>query len=96
MIYATHRLYDCMHCVTTFQVVETIDGCVASIYDFDGEKHSMQWYDAIVLSSNNQKSCFFKSIADVLEYLQSDDSNIHLYAYGVTFEDEGCMLSHLA
>ena len=96
MIYATHKLYDCMQRVTTFKVVETKDGCVASIYDFECEKHSMLWYDAIVLSPKNQKNYFFKSLAEVLEYLKCDDCNVPLCAYGVTYEDDGCMLARLA
>lgn len=96
MIYATHKLYDSKQGVTTFQVVETKEGCVSAIYNFECEKHSMQWYDAIVLSSNEQKNSFFKTLAEVFEYLTTNDNDSEcVYAYGVTFDDDGCSLSYL-
>ena len=95
MIYATHKLYDCMHRVTTYRVVETNDGYVTDIYDFECEKHSMQWYDAIVLSSKKQKDCFFETFVELLDSLDGNASDLSLYAYGVTFDFDGCLLSRL-
>lgn len=95
MIYATHRLYGCKHCVTTYKVVETNAGFVSRIYDFQCEKHSMQWYDAIILSSKEMKGSFFETFAEVLDYLYSNSDNEPVYAYGVTYDSDGCLLSVL-
>ena len=95
MIYATHRLYDCMHNVTTFQVVETKEGRVSHVYDFECEKHSMLWYDAIILSKKDIKNRFFKTFAEILECLDCASENSLLYAYGVTYDADGCILSQL-
>ncbi|MBE6303517.1 MAG: hypothetical protein E7089_06240 [Bacteroidales bacterium] len=95
MIYATHKLYDCMQRVTTFQVVETKNGCVSDISNFECEKHSMQWYDAIVLSSNKSKGCFLETFVQVLEYLACTGENNSLYAYGIICEPDGCTVTQL-
>ena len=95
MIYATHKLYDCQHRVTTYRVVETKDGIVAEVYNFECEKHSMQWYDAIVLSSKNIIDCYFTAFSDILECLDCNDKNTPLYAYGVTYDFDGVLLSRL-
>lgn len=95
MIYATHRLYDCIHNVTTFQVVETNEGCVSDIYNFECEKHSMQWYDAIILSKKDIKNRVFRTFTEILEYLDCNNENSSLYAYGVTYDADGCILSRL-
>lgn len=95
MIYATHKLYDCDHQMTTFRVVETENGLVSKIYNFECEKHSMLWYDAIVLSTKNRKKCFFESFDKVLEYLECNDDSRELRAYGVTYDTDGCMLTLL-
>ena len=94
MIYATHKLYDSQHRVTTHKVVETTDSFVSNIYDFECEKHSMQWYDAIVLSSKKQKNCFCRTINEAIELLVSNTTE-PLYAYGITYDTEGCQLSML-
>ena len=95
MIYATHRLYDYNHEVTSHMVVETLDGCLAKTYPFECEKHSMQWYDAIILSSGIHKNCFCETISEFLELLASDDDKQPIYVYGVTYDTDGCMLSRL-
>ena len=95
MIYATHRLYDCNHHVATFMVVETKDGLVSNIYNFECEKHSMLWYDAIVLSSKKQRNCFFETFEKVIEYLECNDEKRDIYAYGITHDTDGCMLTLL-
>ena len=95
MIYATHKLYDYKQRVATFQVVETKEGCVSSIYDFKCEKHSMRWCDAIVLSSNNKKNSLFRTLDEVLEYLKCKDDGEPVYAYGVTFDGDECSLARL-
>ena len=76
-------------------VVETQDSLVAKTYKFESEKHSMLWYDAIVLSSKKQKNYFFETFDKVLEYLQCNDDSHTLYAYGVTYDTDGCMLTQL-
>ena len=97
MIYATHKLYDCLHQLTTFKVVVTENGYVSDICDFECEKHSMQWYDAIILSSKISKNSFFKTFSEVIEYLGSNcDKKEPIYAYGVTYDSDGwCMLTLL-
>lgn len=95
MIYATHKLYDCNHRVTYYKVIETTNGYVSCICDFECEKHSMQWYDAIILSSKNGNNSFFKTLPEILEYLYSSSNNPPIYAYGVTYDSDGCVLSLL-
>lgn len=95
MIYATHKLYDCKHCVTTYQVVETKDGCLSKIYGFECEKHSMQWYDAIVLSTKSVKGKYFGTFDEIIEYLDGDSEGFSFYVYGVTYDAGGCLLSPL-
>ena len=95
MIYATHKLYDRDHQMTAFRVVETEDGLVSKIYNFECEKHSMLWYDAIVLSTKNRKNCFFETLDKVIEYLECNNDSRELRAYGVTYDTDGCMLTLL-
>lgn len=95
MIYATHKLYDCWHRVTSYKVVETDDGLVSHICDFESERHSMQWYDAIVLSSKNNNNSFFESFVEVLEFLCCNGDDDPIYAYGVTYDGDRCILSRL-
>ena len=95
MIYATHKLYNCMHSVTTYQVVETKEGRVSDISNFECEYHSMLWYDAIILSKKDIKNRFFRTFAEILECLDCIHENSSVYAYGVTYDTDGCMLSKL-
>ena len=95
MIYATHRLYDSKHHVTTYRVVETKDGCVSCIYNYECEKHSMQWYDAIVLSSNIYKEKFFDTITETLKYITKNNNESNLYAYGVKYDTDGYSITKL-
>ena len=96
MIYATHKLYDCLYQFTTFKVVVTENGYVSDIYDFECEKHSMQWYDAIILSPKISKNCFLKTLTEAIEYLNSNnDKKEPVYAYGVTYDSDGCILTLL-
>ena len=97
MIYATHKLYHSDRFVATFKVVEIEDGCVSNVYDFECEKHSMVWYDAIVLSPNNCNNRFFATIADVLRFFgNSNSDSLPLYAYGITYDTDECMVTRLA
>lgn len=96
MIYATHKLYDCKHCITTYRVVETDDGTVSDIYNFECEKHSMQWYDAIILSTKKQEGCFFKTFTEIIEYIGCNSDGTYIYAYGVTYDTDGYILSQLS
>ena len=95
MIYATHSLYDYSHKETKYMVVETKDGCLAQIYPFECEKHSMQWYDAIILSSEIYKNCFYETLDEILELLVSANEKQATYVYGVTYDTDGYMLTRL-
>ena len=97
MIYATHKLYHSDRFVATFKVVETEDGCVSDVYDFECEKHSMVWYDAIVLSPDNCNHRFFATIAEALGFFGNSNSDTaQLYAYGITYDTDVCVLERLA
>ncbi len=76
-------------------VVETKEGYLAQTYPFECEKHSMQWYDAIVLSSEIYKNCFCETFNEILELLVSDQDKQHIYVYGVIYDTDGYMLSRL-
>ena len=76
-------------------VVETENGCLAKTYPFECEKHSMQWYDAILLSSEIHKNCFCKTFNKFLELLPCNNDKQPVYVYGVTYDTDGCMLSRL-
>ena len=87
MIYATHKLYNCMHSVTTYQVVETKEGRVSDIYNFECEKHSMLWYDAIILSKKDIKkegismNGLINNNLDVIKAMEKENAGIFIPEY---------------
>ena len=83
-----------MH-VANNMVVECSSEGVEAVFPFDGEMHSMLWYDAIVLASKKQENSFFETFDKVLEYLECNNEKRDIYAYGVTHDTDGCMLTLL-
>ncbi len=53
MYYATHKLYIGNDNPLVFHVVKVEQGLVVDFFPFDGEKQSMLWVDAIVLSDRD-------------------------------------------
>lgn len=86
MYYATHRLYNSKEGFLRLMVVETEQGRVLSLFPFDGERESMIWVDALLLSSNEN----LDGRTDVLEALlchsNSGDGECYLYSLKQTGE----------
>ncbi len=55
----------------------------------------MQWYDAIILSSNIYKEKFFDTITETLKYITKNNNESNLYAYGVKYDTDGYSITKL-
>ena len=95
-IYATHRLYEESQLVSKNMVVECCNGEVDSVYPFECEKHSMLWFDAIVLSKADCSSGIFKSRNEFLDIAASAVPSDRQYAYGINDDRDVCVVSRLS
>lgn len=96
MIVGTHRLYNLSAEVTLHQVIEVRNGFVTDIYPFESELHSMVWFDAVVLSDSIFEKRVFDTMDNLLDFIGNDSITITpSRAYGVTIENDGCLLEPL-
>ena len=95
-IYATHRLYEESLLVSKNMVVECCSGEVDSVYPFECEKHSMLWFDAIVLSKADCGNGIFKSRDEFLDIVASAVPSDRLHAYGINDDRDVCVVSRLS
>ena len=94
-IYATHRLYEESQLVSKNMVVECCNGEVDSVYPFECEKHSMLWFDAIVLSKADCSGGIFKIQDDFFDSISSAVATDRLHAYGINADRDFCVVSRL-
>lgn len=52
MFYVAHKVYFENNDPLTLHVVQVVRGRVVSLFPFDGERQSMVWVDALLLSDN--------------------------------------------
>lgn len=95
-IYAAHRLYEGSRLIAKNMVIECAEGRIETICPFELEKHSMQWYDAIVLSKADCRQRIFRSMEDFFVFLDSADVYDRVCAYGINTEKEVCIVSILS
>ncbi len=95
-IFATHRLYEESTLVAKNMVVECGAGGIVAIYPFEEEKHSMLWYDAIVLTKSDCRKITFKDAEDFFTFLESVHPLDKIVPYGINCEKECCMVTKLS
>ena len=94
-IYAAHRLYeDSVHVASNMVVVCSEEG-VEAVFPFDGEMHSMLWYDAIVLTKADCCGRVFKDKADFFALLSSVMPDDVMHIYGINVEKDACIVARL-
>ncbi len=94
-IYAAHRLYEeCVH-VANNMVVECSSDGVEAVSPFDGEMHSMLWYDAIVLTKIDCVGRVFEDKADFFALLASAVPDDVMHIYGINLEKDACIVARL-
>ena len=94
-IYAAHRLYEeCVH-VANNMVVECSGDGVEAVFPFDGEMHSMLWYDAIVLTKIDCVGRVFEDKTDFFALLASAVPDDVMHIYGINVEKDVCIVARL-
>lgn len=79
MYYATHRLYVSKNNPLGLHVVKVEQGRVHSFFPFDGERQSMLWVDALLLSDNDTLNGFFGTMGDIMQIAAPSSNARHLY-----------------
>lgn len=80
MYYATHRLYVSKNNPLGLHVVMVKQGRVHSFFPFDGERQSMLWADALLISDNEALNGFSGTLDEVLDVARPSKRGCCLYS----------------
>lgn len=80
MYYATHRLYVSKNNPLGLHVVKVEQGRVHSFFPFDGERQSMLWVDALLISEDGTLSCISGTLDEVLDAARPSEQGCYLYS----------------
>ncbi len=80
MYYATHRLYVSKNNPLGLHVVKVEQGRVHSFFSFDGERQSMQWADALLISEDGTLNGISGTLDEVLDAARPLKQGRYLYS----------------